>query len=73
MAFGEEIRQMAYQGTDPAHTGKRLTTYMQYAVGSERLEQLYGWEPWRLEKLGRLKREWDPEGKFSFYNGIPAV
>ncbi len=44
--------------------------YSNYANGDETLEQIYGHESWRLEKLRRLKREWDPNGSFRFFNPI---
>ncbi|ORY63303.1 FAD binding domain-containing protein [Pseudomassariella vexata] len=31
---------------------------------------LYGYEPWRLEKLRRLKKEYDPEGFFNGYQPL---
>ena len=31
---------------------------------------LYGYEPWRLEKLRGLKKVYDPKGKFNFYNPV---
>lgn len=31
---------------------------------------LYGYKPWRLERLRRLKREYDLRGRFDFYNSI---
>ena len=43
---------------------------MNYGLGHEESEELYGYETWRLEKLRRLKRKYDPEGKFSFYAPI---
>lgn len=47
-----------------------LHAYVNYANGEETLEQLYGYEPWRLEKLRTLKAEYDPLGRFSFYAPI---
>ena len=41
-----------------------------YANGDETLEEMYGHEGWRLEKLRRLKKEWDPENRFGFYAPI---
>ena len=48
----------------------RLNAYSNYAMGDETLEAIYGYEPWRLEKLRRLKRKWDPKGRFRFFNPI---
>ena len=40
-------------------------------LDNESQEALYGYEPWRLEKLRRLKSEFDLEGRFGTYNLIP--
>jgi hypothetical protein len=61
--YGERMR-------DALRGGQPLEAYVNYALGTESQEALYGYEPWRLEELRRLKREFDPDGKFSFYNGI---
>ncbi|KAL9085919.1 MAG: hypothetical protein Q9165_007402 [Trypethelium subeluteriae] len=46
----------------------RLQQYINYGHGSKDApEALYGYEPWRLEKLRRLKKEFDPEGWFNGY------
>ncbi|KAI1426171.1 hypothetical protein F5Y12DRAFT_794651 [Xylaria sp. FL1777] len=47
-------------------------TYANYAIGLpyQTLESIYGYEPWRLEKLRALKATYDPENKFRYYNGI---
>lgn len=49
---------------------RKLTTYTNYAFGDESLESQYGYEPWRLQKLRALKKAYDPQNKFGFYNGI---
>ncbi|KAL8646740.1 MAG: hypothetical protein Q9226_006734 [Calogaya cf. arnoldii] len=64
--YGLLARQLFVEGAHPL----RFNAYSNYANGDETLEQLYGYEPWRLEKLKRLKRKWDPEGKFRFFNPI---
>ncbi|KAH6652454.1 FAD binding domain-containing protein [Truncatella angustata] len=46
----------------------RLQQYVNYGHGSkDPPEALYGYEPWRLEKLRGLKQELDPEGLFNGY------
>ncbi|RYP14179.1 hypothetical protein DL765_006540 [Monosporascus sp. GIB2] len=46
----------------------RLQQYVNYGHGSkDPPEALYGYEPWRLEKLRRIKKEYDPEGWFNGY------
>ena len=44
--------------------------YVNYANGREPLEQKYGHEPWRLQRLRGLKAKYDPENRFRFYNPI---
>lgn len=44
--------------------------YVNYANGSESLQSIYGYEPWRLERLTALKAAYDPQNKFRFYNPI---
>ena len=50
--------------------GQEVNAYVNYATGEESVEEMYGHETWRTEKLRRLKREVDPEGRFGFYNPI---
>lgn len=64
-AIANDIRQALLSGTD----GK-LEAYVNYAKGDETVEEIYGNEPWRLEKLRRLKKEYDPNGQFNFYAPI---
>ncbi len=46
----------------------RLQQYINYGHGSKDPPQaLYGYEPWRLEKLRAVKAELDPEGWFNGY------
>lgn len=51
-------------------SGSELVAYVNYARGDESIEAVYGYEPWRLEKLRRLKKEYDPFGRFNFYAPI---
>lgn len=51
-------------------SGEKLRAYVNYARGDESMENMYGHEPWRLEKLRRLKKEFDPHGRFNFYAPI---
>ncbi|KAL8795958.1 MAG: hypothetical protein Q9182_007443 [Xanthomendoza sp. 2 TL-2023] len=64
--YGRRARQIFVEGAHPM----RLNAYSNYASGDETLEQIYGYESWRLEKLKWLKRKWDPEGRFRFFNPI---
>ncbi|KEF59086.1 uncharacterized protein A1O9_03930 [Exophiala aquamarina CBS 119918] len=64
--WGQRMRDVLLAGSGTSE----LQAYINYAYGDERIESWYGYEPWRLEKLRRLKREFDPHGKFSFYAPI---
>ncbi|GME25721.1 FAD linked oxidase [Neofusicoccum parvum] len=49
----------------------QLQQYVNYgnttATVRDPVEALYGYEPWRLEKLRALKMKYDPDGMFSWY------
>lgn len=45
-------------------------TYVNYAMSVDPVEQWYGHEPWRLERLRDLKATYDPNNRFRFYNPI---
>ncbi|KAI1377706.1 FAD binding domain-containing protein [Hypoxylon crocopeplum] len=64
--WANEIRDLWNAG----QPGRRPTTYLNYAIGDESLEALYGYEPWRLERLRGLKAKYDPHNRFRFYNPI---
>ncbi|KAI0556212.1 FAD-binding domain-containing protein [Xylaria curta] len=67
-AYGRELRRILLDASDdPLH----LHAYVNYANGDEDLRAVYGWEDWRLEKLRKLKAQWDPENKFRYY--VPLV
>ncbi|KAK0637043.1 hypothetical protein B0T17DRAFT_504425 [Bombardia bombarda] len=42
--------------------------YVNYAHGDEPLGTMYGYEPWRLERLRGLKAKYDPHEFFNHYN-----
>jgi FAD/FMN-containing dehydrogenase len=64
-AWGDKIRRALVNAS-----GKPLHAYVNYAYGDEGAEALYGYEPWRLERLRALKAQYDPHGKFDYYNPI---
>lgn len=48
----------------------RLHQYVNYGnttSKSDPVEALYGYEPWRLQKLRDLKAQYDPDDFFSWY------
>jgi FAD/FMN-containing dehydrogenase len=63
--YAGKIRDTMIKGTGQIHKA-----YVNYARGDETTEELYGPEPWRLEKLRRLKRKYDPHGRFNFFAPI---
>jgi hypothetical protein len=65
--FGKALRTMLADSSSE----DKLSTYVNYAYGDESLEELYGFEAWRLEKLKKLKGVYDPENRFRFYAPIP--
>ena len=65
--YGHQARTLLHAGDIAGHP---LNTYVNYASSDETPEMLYGYEPWRLERLRKLKREYDPRGRFNFYNPI---
>lgn len=64
---GERLRGYLLEASEEP---ERLRAYVNYAHGEEKLEAVYGWEEWRLERLRKLKKEWDPENRMRFYNPI---
>ncbi|KAK4167727.1 putative FAD-dependent oxygenase [Cladorrhinum sp. PSN259] len=45
-------------------------SYVNYAQGDEDPKALYGYEPWRLQKLHALKKKYDPEGRFGYFGSV---
>lgn len=67
-AWGRRWRDDIFK---PEHSGYPVeSVYMNYAHGDEPLQAMYGWEPWRLERLRSLKKRYDPHGFFNFYNSV---
>ncbi|KAF2009519.1 FAD-binding domain-containing protein [Aaosphaeria arxii CBS 175.79] len=63
--YGEKLREAIWQGS-----GYPYYAYVNYVHGDETLESIYGYEPWRLQKLRKLKKQYDPFGRFNFYSPI---
>lgn len=66
---GQEIRRILREGTGSAE----MNAYVNYVVGEDTLEDWYGHEEWRIEKLKGLKAQYDPDHRFSFYAPIPSA
>lgn len=65
LKLGAQIRAAFLNGT-----GLKLSAYVNYATGEESQEALFGYEPWRLRRLRKLKRKYDPFERFSLYGPI---
>ncbi|KAL7624848.1 hypothetical protein AAE478_004062 [Parahypoxylon ruwenzoriense] len=68
--FALEWRAQTRDLWNQGQPGRLPTTYVNYAWGDEPIESVYGYEPWRLEKLRSLKSQYDPHGRFNYYNPI---
>ncbi|KAF2705684.1 FAD-binding domain-containing protein [Pleomassaria siparia CBS 279.74] len=64
--FGRSLRSTLYQTSNTSN----LRAYVNYAVGEESLQNLYGSEPWRVTKLKGLKQTYDPQNRFRWYAPI---
>ncbi|KAL1854451.1 hypothetical protein VTK73DRAFT_8748 [Phialemonium thermophilum] len=62
-ALGDRFRQILYAASGES----TLHTYVNYAYGDETARAWYGSEAWRQQRLRSLKRQYDPQGRFSFY------
>lgn len=67
-AWAEENRNLWNAG----QPHRQPQTYVNYAQGLpyETLQSVYGYEPWRLDKLRSLKAKYDPQNRFRFYEPI---
>ncbi|XXG99914.1 hypothetical protein Hte_006255 [Hypoxylon texense] len=52
--------------------GRPVDAYVNYANGMESVEDRYGHESWRIQRLVDLKKKYDPQNKFRFFNPIIA-
>ena len=63
---GSAMRKVLLGGS---RSGK-LDAYVNYVSEGETLQEIYGHEEWRVEKLRGLKRKWDPKGRFGYFAPI---
>lgn len=68
-AYGDKIRNAFFAGVGSA----KKHTYVNYAIGTESFEQMYGYEDWRVKKLKSLKKLLDPKNKFGYYNPVSTA
>nr|POE71822.1 fad-linked oxidoreductase azal [Quercus suber] len=59
--FALEAKQAIQEGWNEKHT------YVNYAVGYETVEEMYGRDQKHLHRLQETKSAWDPENQFGFY------
>ncbi|GKT67252.1 hypothetical protein ColTof4_13636 [Colletotrichum tofieldiae] len=64
--FGERL-QVASRNGEAAHS------YVNYAIGGEELQQVYGRDVDRLERLQAIKTKFDPYNKFGFYASLAGA
>lgn len=69
MGYAERMREAWYAGLEG---GEKRHTYVNYALGTEGFNQMYGYDGERVGRLQALKREFDPENRFGYYNPIPV-
>ncbi|KAJ4305632.1 hypothetical protein N0V90_001163 [Kalmusia sp. IMI 367209] len=50
--------------------GRPVNAYVNYANGKESLEERYGHEKWRIDRLKGLKKKYDPSNQFRYFNPI---
>ena len=67
-AWAAEVRDQWNAG----QPNRSVDAYINYATGLETLEEHYGHESWRIERLRRLKARYDPNNRFRYYNPIVA-
>ncbi|KAF1911050.1 hypothetical protein BDU57DRAFT_485443 [Ampelomyces quisqualis] len=65
--YVRRIKEALFLGVDK-NNGTRHS-YLNYANGDESRQELYGYGE-KLEKLVRLKKIWDSENRFGFYNSL---
>ncbi|KAL8856457.1 MAG: hypothetical protein Q9178_006927 [Gyalolechia marmorata] len=70
IGFATEWRDQTVALWNAGQPTRKPTTYVNYAAGYESLEARYGFEPWRLDRLRKLKKKYDPKNRFAWYNPI---
>ncbi|KAK4221486.1 hypothetical protein QBC38DRAFT_522121 [Podospora fimiseda] len=70
-AAADSLGEKIWKLWDEGEGRKKLAVYVNYTIGKafETLESVYGYDGWRLEKLKKLKRRYDPGNKFTCVPG----
>lgn len=63
---GKAIRKVLLEGSGSS----KLNAYVNCVSEDKTLEEIYGHEPWRVKKLQKLKRKYDPQRKFNYFAPI---
>ncbi|KAI4282898.1 MAG: hypothetical protein L6R38_002592 [Xanthoria sp. 2 TBL-2021] len=71
--FAQKWRSQTVDLWNAGQPTRPPTTYVKYAAGYESLKGKYRFVAWRLERLRRLKKKYDPRNRFSWYNPIVPV
>lgn len=66
--LGNTLRGIIHEGSGR----EELHAYVNYAYGNESPQNWYGYESWRQDRLAALKKQYDPEGRFSFFAPVIA-
>ncbi|KAI8931400.1 hypothetical protein NX059_011730 [Plenodomus lindquistii] len=64
--WANEVRDQ-WNGGQPQ---RPVNAYVNYANGMETLEERYGHEKWRIQRLKGLKKKYDPRNNFRYFNPI---
>lgn len=75
---GPAVGEVAETATKHVTTIREITrskvskphTYVNYSPWSSPLQEVFGRDPGRVERLKALKKQWDPKNKFGYYSGI---
>jgi hypothetical protein len=62
---GQELREIAME-----YKPGPLNAYVNYTHGDETVEDWYGHERWRIERLVSLKKKYDPNNRLEYYAPI---
>lgn len=63
---GSAMRKVLLEGSGSGE----LDAYVNYVSENETLQEIYGHETWRVEKLKGLKERYDPKRRFGFFAPI---
>lgn len=68
--YSSRIKDALYMAVDASNGKVKRHAYVNYASGLESVPEIYGYEQWKIDKLKKLKKKWDPNNRFRFYNPL---